>query len=362
MPDLERRLTLTYSQISAWLRCRYYWGIAWKEGLEPDVPPRGINIGSAVHTGLEAFQREWLDSKHQEKAETAAMVAIDRYYERFLPMMDEENGEGPKPIAELHDLYRIVLDAVAFLEPDRWSTVHLPGVGPLIEQTLHSDIDVFPTDGQPFGVRFQGTMDWVARDLKDGGVWVIDYKARQAFMDDEAEETNLQNALYQGILLKNGLETVGARVLQIKSKVPQQPRRNKDGSMSRQDVSTTWPVYRDALVAAGLDPADYTDMRFKLEGKQGFQGWQVSFRGTEEIESVWNDVMVETALEIAFAEANPDHIALIRNIGYFSCLGCMGRPLCFARLRGHDAEWIAATQYRKRIQSHEQEHAAEEVE
>lgn len=41
------------------------------------------------------------------------------------------------------------------------------------------------------------------------------------------------------------------------------------GAMSvRADIDTTWDVFRDAVVAAGLDPGDYEDMRRQLHGRE----------------------------------------------------------------------------------------------
>ena len=72
-----------------------------------------------------------------------------------------------------------------------------------------------------------------------------------------------------------GLDEIDGVYWQVKKAAPRLPSRNKDGKMSRRAMVTTWEVYKGALLEAGLDPADYEDMRDKLSDKESVNYWQM---------------------------------------------------------------------------------------
>ncbi len=183
-------------------------------------------------------------------------------------------------------------------------------------------------------------LDWLAFERSTGQVWLADFKTRANFLPDFSEETNLQHTSYQKILQRHGINCNGTATIQIKSDLPQKPRQNNNGTMSRTAIKTDWETYRAALVEARLDPADYDDMRVKLgEGK--FFNVMKAFRSDIEVNNVWDHVIVPAARDIAVArhsakDGGLDAKLVYRTFSHRVCNGCDFRHVCIGGLRGYD--------------------------
>lgn len=336
---------LNYSQILEWMKCRYRYDLGTNRHIHSRTVIRPLEMGSANHIGMEAALRYITSLPHSkvtpraiERSLKKAIAAINKWAEEQetirggLQQMTEEER------AELHTIRDhspvIVGNMIEYLDLRRWRTLKTPA-GPAVELGM---LIPFPGWGG-----FHATVDWAAEDLENGGEWLIDYKFRKSFTPDDAEEINLQMGAYQYVLLeKYGIETTGSIMLQGKSSVPNKPKLNKDGSMSRQAISTTWEVYEAALVEAGLDPDDYIDMQIKLGDNQFFRK-SVAYRSPDEITYWWNNVIVPAGRDLRRNKDKPKN--MYRSPHYMNCIGCWARQFCLAEVHGDDTEFLLQTRY-----------------
>jgi hypothetical protein len=185
-----------------------------------------------------------------------------------------------------------------------------------------------------------GTPDVVLEDLRDGGVWLTDFKVRGTFSPIEDEETNIQHPIYQYLLNHYGVEANGHLTWQIRNDIPHQPAINKDGSVSRARIATDWPTYRDAVIAAGQDPMEYVEMQQKLADVE-FTRITRTYRSLDSARRIWDTVMTPIAKAMHRERKSPAH----RSLNAWNCKGCRVKEFCLAELKGEDTEFLLSTSY-----------------
>jgi len=314
---------LSYSQIVSFT-CPYRWALAYKRGIQRRTVSGPMRLGSFVHQGIAAhlLDRPVEDTlRHRwEQDANDRQLSVDARAEGY-EALELSIGIVYRTIDEIN---KLGWQTVWFTDPDG---VRLP----LVEQKLCAPLSPF--------AGFVGVVDWVARDPASGLVWLVDWKTRKALQGPETEDTNLQLAAYQHLLTRNGVETTGTCLFQIRSETPRWPKRNKDGSMSRAACITDWATYREALLAAGLDPADYVDMADKLADNKFFDPL-FAYRSPELVASFWKQIVQRAAWAIGRVKMHP-----WRNMTGLECRGCLVREFCLAELRGEDTDWLLQTEY-----------------
>jgi hypothetical protein len=317
---------INHSMISSWNRCRHAWHIAFERGIVPrfDRPP--IQIGTAVHGGLAAVLAGLSASPLLGVEQWSAKV-------REVELTDEEEAAVKQTEALA---YGICVRTLKQLDVGhRWETVRLDGK-PLVEyQFFHK----FKRRIGPFRF-FRGTVDWVARELEHGAVWLIDHKCYSTFQPVENEETNLQMAVYQFLISQKGVEPCGSLCHQIRPELPKQPKRNKDGSMSRAECMTDWPTYQAALLDAGLIEEDYSEMKDKLDKREWWR-YSKAYRTMAEVRALWETTIMPGVKEIASKRKR-----IFRAMNPMNCGRCFTRDLCLEELRGGDVDFLLRTKYK----------------
>lgn len=321
-PKPERGIN--YSRIASWLKCRELDRLVSEEKLVPRIEPGVMVLGSVGHAVMASLIR---NSGNREAAAGIAEWCLKGLNAADLP--EEQNALNEQTC---NTAVEIAYRAYAFLQPERWETVVLNGE-PLCEQQLRCKI--------PGWDYFHGTSDWVAREVDTGAVWLIDHKFRKQFLPPWSEELNLQMVAYTHLLLKHGIKPVGSRQFQIRSRLPSVPKLNKDGSVSRVRIATTWEAYKDAVVKAGRNPADYAEM----EGKLDFQFFDLdstrTYRTEEEVERTWKTTIVAAARDIARKGR-----AIYRTASHMSCGMCRFKELCVEDMKGGDTAFIRSVRFK----------------
>lgn len=319
-------MSFSYSQISTFQRCRYSWELGYKEGLMPRVDMPAPQLGTAIHKGMEAGliggsvfrgvdawgkmilaklqpDQEQVVIDQMVEAKSIATRMLDDFYERGFEVVEHK---GQK----------------------------------LVEAELRLKLAPMEED-------FVGLVDVVAREKRTGHIWCVDFKSRKSFLPEDAEEYSLQMATYQYLLRAVlGLDTKGTIAWQTRNTMPKLPKLNKNGqSMSRAILATTWVVYRAHLVANGLDPAEYEDMKGKLESIDWIR-LSRAFRGKAEIFAIWDQIILPLVEDIARARKET-HLQP-RTLNSFNCKGCRFRDLCMEGLRGGDVQFLRETRYMKK--------------
>lgn len=314
---------LSYSQIADWLRCRQLWRYNWEQRLRPKIKARQPELGDAVHRMIATWLRigdvdqGWTDWRNVFLARAGRDL-----FDEELELVD----------ALEIDAAHTALRAVKFIQETGLTTAIWNGI-PMIEQRVS-----FPLAGWK---GFVGVFDWVAQDLSTGMEWLIDWKVRDSFQTQLAEDVSLQMGLYSAAAQLKGRLITGSRTLQIKAGAMKMPTLNQNGSMSRADIRTDWFTYRTALEASGLNPDEYEDMKAKLDAKV-FQDWLMSYRSQTELWTLWNEIAIPVSREILSKRRR-----IVRNMNFFNCVTCPAQELCLASVRGHDTEYIVAREFER---------------
>jgi len=300
-------MQLSISQIAAYNSCPHRWHLRYQRNLTPLKPASYLELGKAVHAAVATGIRRQYNAA---LAETAALAQYNALTERG------EDWEEQRALAA--DIARRTVEHLAELG---FETVELGGKE-LIEVGMLNTI-IAP----PF--TFLGIVDWVARD-PDGLVWLIDFKVRQRMQ--EGLEFDTQMAVYQYLLAMAGVHTAGSLQFQIKAASPAVPSRNKDGSLSRAKIATTWEVYMRELRRLGLQISDYSEMPAKLAEIEWFRCTR-EYRSSDTLARVWQAAVLPLAAELQAPSTR-------RILSSYNCTTCGFAPICSAFLVDADTESV----------------------
>lgn len=300
--------TTSFSEISAYHTCRKR---RWYQYVlrAPQKVSLKLALGSVVHAGLEAAIRACLSGQHIGDAVKSAC-----YNAIAIAPMEEQDA--------LQDASEIALRAVQWLNLTRWETLIIGGK-PAIELELSTKI----VDGLDFKCR----LDWVARDRDTGQVWSFEFKTRAQLTPESLGEISLQQATQQYVLAQHGLPIEGAIEFAIRDHLPNIPKVNKNGSVSRAACATDWPTYLSVLLANGQDPAEYEEIRIDLEAKEWFRIIP-QYRTMDECKRTWEAVVIPTAREMYSGQAENIPV-LAKHV----CRGCPYLEPCMEDVRGYAA-------------------------
>lgn len=335
MIELANR-PLSFTQMTDFLTCRHRWYLRYVLGIRPKVRSLPMELGDGVHRAI----AEFLSGGEAEDGLQAWLADLNR----SLPYDDDAAN---KQIADLYATAQAVTErAMLGLEDlNYWVTNDPQGVA-YVERDL-----MIPLPSWPGG--FVVKLDAVLFDPLNELNWICDFKTRNYFTSEDDEWSNLQNALYQAGAMLAGIEPTGTLTFQIKSAAPKQPKRNASGDMSRAAVACDWKTYEAAVIAAGLDPNDYLDMKAKLEDKEFVKVIAVR-RSPETLERIWNDIVepiadqMMQALEL-FERRRPEAERNVpRYLSPRTCNYCGVRPICHGTLKGHGVATLLQTDFNAR--------------
>ncbi len=300
-----------------------------------------MDLGSAGHAGLHAAVRRFASYDKPMITPKQWGYIKDAMYGGINTWVDEWKTEHGRTGQEGQDATAVQLDeitqtaseitwkAIQDMELPRWETLRYRGE-PILEMKFTCDF--LPE------IPFYGTIDWAVKDREHGGNVVLDYKFREKMTSPEHEEVDLQMPVYQYLLDRNGIGTVGSVKYQIRAAAPRPPIMNKNKQMSRQAILTTWPIYKATLLANGLDPKDYREMEQKLDAKDFFRADR-TYRNQFAVANVWHEIILP--LGQLFAKSKTQ----VRHMHYLNCNGCWAREFCLAELRGEDTGFLLETNF-----------------
>lgn len=332
----------SYSRMRTYRSCGYKYNFIYNMGYVPLVAEVAPTLGSAGHAGLAAG---YLGQSVDEALERWKSDFVSNHPMYTIGDMDVVRVLGEMADEVVQQACVIVPRALEELCLEEWEFLTYKGK-PLVEVKF-----AFPLDRWK---GFTAVIDAVAKHKPTNRVWVIDNKFRKTLQSDEIEEMDIQLPIYQQGLWSLGIETIGTMTNQILSKVPAQPKLNKDGSMSRARISTTWDVYRNALLANNLDPVCYLEMKDKLDVE--FFRQTYVYRNRQQVQAIWDEIVRKTAVEMR------DNPSYVRNLGSLGCRSCGIKEYCMEDLRGGDIEYMLETMFMPRSVSHHQDEILNEKE
>lgn len=313
-------MRIRFSEIQTLLKCKKKHEIEWVREIEPRKTDDRMLIGTWGHLGLKCLFLE-------QDPTVAIHKEIEAYREgkQFLAPLDEHLEMGETALVCAQKAYNAISK---YYEPV------------MVEDTLFYDYKE--------GVQLTGTPDLVAREINTGLIWLFDHKFRTNFRPPASEVLNLQMFYYAKLLeFTKGLTVVGSRQLQIKPFEPKEPKVTLKGTVSKQNITTDWKTYEAAVIRNGGNPADYVDMKDKLQD-YAFHDWEscAALRTQEELDLVWNTEIIP-AVELCIKAKDGDlHPA--RSFDFGTCNFCPVQPICVAEMKNEDTSVMMQQTFKKK--------------
>lgn len=310
---------MSHSQISKYANCPkswWYYMVARLQLNRIDTMVGKRTLGKLIHMGLDQAIRRRLPNSQVPGSFTLKDMYKVWYTEEIESFQD---GILPEELTMLQDLIfqaeAIVPKVIRELDLDnnKWETLHDKDGEPIIEYELYSEL--------PNGVKMLSYVDWAVRDLDTGQVFIIDFKTtgrKKSTYDLEVQVSGIYNiALQQAGIIDDHAEAI---IIEIDSKELKRPTLNKDGSMSKAMLHTTWDIYKSELLDNELDPDDYIDMRRKLMDIKFVTQHRVLRTKVESI-NIWNNrsTIVDQIMESLSKEKDEVFPANLNNTMCNSC-------------------------------------------
>lgn len=306
-----------YSELNSWSQCRTKWFYQYYLGLQPAITSKPIRRGILGHAGLRA-----LDMGEDYKQVVDQMVEI--YLNALAPVViDGEEVSISDQADSLATMATEVKDQIQYYEEyyPRWKNV-------LAAEQQYT----IRVEGSP--ILINGTWDAIVED--DHGTWLLERKWVDQYRNPEMFDLDGQLAIYHMAAKAVGYDITGIIVDQIGPN-PKKPKLNlpkKDGTreMSRVKLGD-WRTYKLSLIAAGLDPNDYLDMKEALPECSAFRR-DLVYRSDIEIELYQKDLLAK------IGDLCDQNKRIYMADDRIRCATCHYREICIERVKGGDVEYV----------------------
>lgn len=327
------------SQIQSYMSCAKKWEYVYMQGLTPRVERSYLTIGKLCHRGMEAaMTARWNDPDMDiDMLEGCGLSAMSDMFDDYMESIEYLVEERPEFDKIRTDAVRVFIQSLREFDPLKYEvlTVTRDGVEePALE--LHFCIPCSRTNG------LHGYIDAILREVDTGHVWCTDYKFRRSLSPDEEEQFNIQNAIYSKACSDMGIDITGTMTWQHSNVPASVPKVNKDGSLSKAKIKTTWDVYLQCIEELGLDPSDYAEMEQKLADNEFWRATK-EYRNPDTVYNIWNRIVVPMADAISLRRNSDGGNAM--SMYPWNCKMCQFTSLCQAELRGYDVDFIKASEY-----------------
>lgn len=308
--------------------CEQAGHFAYVDRLEPLKSRKTFGVGTYVHALSEHALREHARTGSTSALDSQAATEVCKRLKREEGTDIDEVDAVAGLAAAQESLKRINLD--------RWETVRRDDDSPCIEITL-----VVPWRGHELECR----IDWIAKSLDTGKVWIIDHKTTRSSIDDVpgTVEFDLQLALYLEAAEIAGIHVDGAVHNLIRVPKAVAPDVLRSGKLSRAKTKNAmpWSLYRQAVLDHGEDPADYADMREALEARR-WSMWRPDVTSDLGRENV-----LKEAERVLWRMQEPSE-PLAARLPYGACDRCAYKTLCDYKLDGRDPSSLLGVVYKAR--------------
>lgn len=309
---------ISHSQIAKYANCPkswWYYMVAKLQLNRIDTMVGKRTLGKLIHMGLDQAIRRRLPSSNVPDSFTLS----DMYNVWFQEEVTQYDGVLEEELFMLKDLIfqaeAIVPKVIRELDLDKnnWETLHDKDGVPIIEYELTSIL--------PNGVKMLSYVDWAVRDKDTGQLFVIDFKTtgrKKISYDLDVQVSGIYNVAMQQVgIIDDHAEAV---IIEIDSKELKRPALNKDGTMSKAMIHSTWNIYKSELEYNDLDPNDYLDMRRKLMGIKFVKEHRI-LRTKAESYNIWNNrsSIVDQIMESLAKDKDEAFPANLNNTMCYSC-------------------------------------------
>lgn len=347
----ELKGLVSVSQLQTFMSCPKKWQYGYVENLTPRIERPYLSIGKLCHKGMQtAMTLLWQEQKKPSGSTNWCREILDASIEAINAEWQEYFNNTPYLPEEIPDLEQIRWDAVDVFTQAFWEfdinkyevlSVYKNGVEmPALE--LHFMVPCAGSKG------LHGYIDAILKDKETGCTWSTDYKFRKSLSPDDEEATNIQNAVYTYACRKMGIEITGTMTWQHCNTPAAEPSLNKNGTVSRAKIKTTWAKYAAFCEGVGVNPEEYREeMQEKLADIEWYRA-TYEYRNEIFTKNVWNEVVVPAAYEIKSAYGKATKGKNKPRVYPWNCKMCQYQSLCQAELRGYDVDAIKLRDYTKR--------------
>lgn len=274
----QEKKRISYSQMSCYKRCKKKWHYRYAQKLQPMQSARPLTLGKLIHMGMECYygDKDYVAGMQEMHAENIQTLSNSNalYDDEKIEYINNEQIYYEDAVEIMHRYVKY--DTEDPLLPAGWKVVSLE------EEFL---VELLTGYDQLYGF-----IDMVVED-DSGNIWGIEHKSGEQFFDVEQLSLNEQTSLYISVLKTHYGEKVRGMIYNlVRTKKPYSPKVNKNNSLSKSAIDTTWEVYLETILANNLDPADYYDMQMKLENNKFFDRAYI-YRTAQEL----NNFMDETS-------------------------------------------------------------------
>lgn len=361
----DGRRTISYSEISTFQHCERQHELSYRQGLRRNSEDIGASaIGVIVHLAIaEALRWYHANDYRQDEAHIFNVIAnatrqwADEHRPKSLPSLDgDDYMTDDSGLTQQQRDFDVAVDEAAAIAyrtvmhldvPNNWRTEEDANGVPMIEYRIEKPMLWLPNEDV---VTFVGYVDWVARDIHSNTIYIVDWKTRKTFQEDETnfligEDFNVQLSLYQYVLASQGIPVVGNIIYQISSRLPEIPELTKTGAVSRAKIKTDWETYSNFVLAMGLDVNDYLDVKANLDRVE-FWRPVTHYRSSTEVANRWREAQ-EWADDIISHETSGRYSKKVETV---MCRFCPFASICLAEDKGYDVDFVIEQRYNKRIE------------
>lgn len=256
-------LNFSLSAYKAWQRCEQNYEYSYVRRLRPIVRDLAPQRGIIIHEWLAEFYRQLQGGKSAEEARTLALTTIQEQKPKIDAAKTTAFLAGDHELAQEYD------DLLPSVVRILGRYYHVRGKHDaqkydvlMVEETVR--VRIAPATVST------SIIDLVLRDRQTGVVWLVEHKSSGNIPDSSVRLRDFQTLLYATVLEQTrGIHVDGVLWNYLRTKEPTWPEVLKNGTLSRKaNIDSTWEVYRHAIQERGLDPAQYEDMRLRLEGRE----------------------------------------------------------------------------------------------
>jgi hypothetical protein len=249
---MERKLTVTYSQLADFRKCRLYWDLMYRQNLQPAEEKDYFAFGKAIHHALHYY------------------YANDRNYKKAIAGFDEVWNEYAKNFGAFTNEERYTLDY------NRTMALYMLAEYDYLAQRVdnfdveHCEKKVeYPlpnNDGTDSMFWLKGTIDGIAIDPKKR-YWLLEFKTA-GDMQDSWIELDEQATIYIWLAEKIfNIRIYGVIYTIMRKKIPTEPKILKSGKMSKDKGQSTSPyMIAKTIKEKGIED-DMTDFQAVMSSK-----------------------------------------------------------------------------------------------
>lgn len=308
-------------------------------------PVPALMKGTAFHLAMHSQRigHNWENAVAQYLSDERSKYVQTYFKQVGLPPADEEMEAFDKDATETMGIVRNYFGYYGFVNPlarERLEYIKAAEGFPEASE-LNFRVAIPGTDGL-----YIGTIDGLARDPKNGDVYVVDHKtySRTPSFEDVRMSYQFMGYVWAAKKLFPDLKIAGVLYDGVMSKEPERPKLLKSGKMSVAWIDTTEAVYREALEEHNLFPEDYEDILRRLRARDNseespfFTRWILRYPD-KTIEKF------EQQLIARYRRMVDPLLVIYPNFTWGSCRFCRVKDLCHAEQLDEDVDALIAQSY-----------------